>query len=773
MSQPKLAGKKASSNLKPSSRNLQDVFGLNPDTMTASEKRSAISGYDLRYRIEAMVSGVSQKKIKHVYVGDGAATAPGIMFLPRIPGTSLFPMRHARVLLGYAAHEIAHQLKTNFQMLMDMFDDKNIPDLRKRQLKEFWNAIEDYRIEKLVRKEYPGFHSFIDDTRDHSARRFCESVEKGYFSAQDLANPYRLGSVALTWLGADINGYKTRAPLDALGYLESGHRAWIEGWRDDMAAVETCQDAFDLANRILDELDQMRGQDPEDQQEPENQQPQQQGNPSQQNPSAPGQGGNSQSEQGGAGAEPPEADEDQKSDPGDPTGENPSEPEAGEPSEGDPGAGDPEEGDQAGKGQEDGKESSAGEDKNEDGESTSDASGDAGEGSDQSDKNDAEKKDGESAEGGAPSKDGDKGENSESGSKSEDESQDQSAKSNAPSKSGVTPGDSSSASAGSEGEADTPSDGSSGKARPHLSVKDGDEQAEAEAADLEIEELIEAINSLMGEEAKTPQISDEKEMAGENLATPEAKIETVQRGQSEYNQIRKEVAASAARAAGVLRRMLQSQDRRSWRGGKEDGDLDFGRVVPMVNGSQEVYRARAQQVSVNSAISLLFDNSGSMTGEPLRMCQKTAVTLDMAVKGTKTNVEMVGFTSNQSGVVIYRYRAFGQKGGNAAASLGNMVHVELGGTPVSTPLLESWRRLCQQKEPRRIIIVVSDGGADYADRNAAREAHDFIVSQGCIVIGIAIGCENQMKEWCDNVQAIESFEDLPIALTNLVREAMK
>jgi hypothetical protein len=134
---------------------LMDTFGLSADTMTPTERAGAISGYDLRHRIESMVAGITAKPIKHVYKGDGAATAPGLMILPRIVATSLFPMRHVRILLGYTAHEISHQLKTDFGLLMEMLNDTTREKRQKQQIKEFWNAIEDYRIEKLVRRSIP------------------------------------------------------------------------------------------------------------------------------------------------------------------------------------------------------------------------------------------------------------------------------------------------------------------------------------------------------------------------------------------------------------------------------------------------------------------------------------------------------------------------------------------------------------------------------------------------------------------------------------------
>lgn len=691
---------------------LIDKFGLAPDAMTPVERTSAISGYDMRHRIESMVAGVTKKKIKHIYKGDGAATAPGLMILPRIPATNLFSLKHARILLGYTAHEIAHQLHTDFDMLVRLLDDTTRENRQKQQIKEFWNAIEDYRIEKLVPREYPGFHVYIDSTREFSARRFCEAVDEGMYPAEALANPYRIGSVALTWIGAELNKYRATAPTEALAKLDPDLRAWIESWRPDMTAVNTCEEARDLAIVIVEELDRLRQEPPPPEEKEDGQGQEGEG----------GSGGTSgptskgKSKKGDAGDKP---DEKQESDTSQQEDESPNSP--------------TEDGDQ------DAEDNNPGQGADADGEP-----GDDG-GANGEEKDDP--KDGNGQEDGATQDDaGDQG------------------------------GAEQAEGPASEGDqSPTKSDGPGGSSapRPQLQVKDGDEQAAAEAADLEIDELSKAINSLKGTEATTPTVSDENEVAGLSQTDKDIARKNVERGQSDYAQIRREVGTAAARGAGVMRRLLQSQARRTWQGGKDEGELDFGRLVPMVRGSADVYRQRQERVSVNTAVSLLLDNSGSMTGHPIRMCQETAVVLDMAIQGTRTNVEITGFTGCTTHPVLYRYRAFGQKGQASSASLGNMTRVELGGTPVSTPLLEAWRRMSQQKEPKHIMIVVSDGGADYNDVSASREAHDFIVRQGCKILGIAIGDDSQMKAWCDNVQGIDSIDELPVALTALVQEALK
>jgi len=674
---------------------LLDTFGLSPETMSPLEKRTAISGYDVRHRIEAMVAGITGKKIKHTYQGDGAATAPGMMILPRIVATSLFPVRHLRILLGYTAHEISHQLKTDFRLLTRLIDDKTIEPRRKQQIKEFWNAIEDYRIEKLVRFQYPGFHVYIDDTRDFSARRFCDRVDAGLFGEKELGNPYRLGAVALTWIGAELNCYVTKAPRDALNRLTPDHLAWIESWRGEMAGVQTCQDAYDLAVRVLDDLDQARGEDDED------------------------------DDGDGAGGSPGQQNEEGQSG-----------------SSGSKGSG------KAGKSKDDGGSETNGPGDDSDGEEDDQGAGSGG--GKQSSRSDA-----------------DEGDVAPGGSTDEDDED-----------SGAGTGNCQGNAKGKDGEGD-PTEGGpqqpggSGKPRPRPKVKDGDEQCAPEAADLEIEELAKAINSMKGPEARDPKVTDEDALASMGAGSDQAKLTNIARGQTAYATIRRDVGAPAARAAGILRRLLQSTARRSWQGGREDGALDFGRVVGMIRGDADVYRNQVQRTSVNTALSLLLDNSGSMGGHPIRVCQQTAVVLDLAVQGTKTNIEITGFTGDPRKPVLYRYRGFGQKGQAASASLGNMDKVSLGGTPVSTPLMEAWRRLSLQKEPRRIMIVVSDGGAEGGDVEAARAAHDFIVGRGCAILGVAIGSDHLMRQWCTNVQSVTKIDELPIALTNLVKEALK
>jgi hypothetical protein len=796
-----------------------DRFGLDSAGMTPIEKKSAISGYDLKYRIEGLVAGITNKKINHVYQGDGAATAPGLMILPRIVATSLFPQKHVNVLLGYTAHEICHQLQTDFEKLNAFIADPNIDDKKKNHVKQYWNAIDDYRIEKLTNKIYPGFKIYINHTRDFSAERFCERVEAGLFGEDVLKNPYKIGAVALTWVGAALNGYTTTAPNKALSKLEDNFRAWVEGWADDLKLVETNDDAWNLALKIYDELEDMRvnpqdsGEDGSEKNQENQENNSQSGSESAGNNSSDNnenneeessQGNENSSDNSSADNSPDnspdndqgksektgkddstqnEESEENSSNNEQPDGSNSADDDSSEDDASSSGNKDSDTGSGSETDEKDpSNESGKAEDSSE--ENSSENSSETNESSDKDnsnpkDENNSSSEDDTSQNQSSGCDNEDLGSSSQGGSEEQESSSNQNQKNSSQKSSSSTGKSQSRENSEDTGEADSGSasdDSSSSQEnskRPRLKIDEDADKVESEEADLEIDELAKVISNQKGPEAQIPKIRNEEDLSSIG-ASNDNKTEIIQRAQKDYYEVRKNIGSGGGRAAGILRRMLQSRARSTWRGGKEEGRLDFGRLVPMTQGHPDVYQQKNERTGINTAVSLLLDNSGSMSGNPLRVCQETSVVLDMAIQGTKTNLEVNGFTSeNFSKPIIYRYRAFGQSGQAAAASLGNMTKVGLGGTPVSVPLLETWRRLSHQKEPRKIMIVVSDGGADYNDQEAAKIAHDFIISQGCPVLGISIGSPMDMQKWCENVQSIDSVDELPVALTNLIREVLK
>lgn len=697
-----------------------EYFGRPYLDVPALERRRCVTGYHLRYIIKGMVRGITTKVIKHYFGGRGAATTEHVMLLPRLPRDWLFTKREQDIILGYAAHEICHQLYTRFSMLDEIFPEAKdnpsyVPTRRENHLKAYWNAIEDYRIEKVSKRDYPGFFIYINTTRDHSGQRFVSDVKKGAYTPKQLSNPFFIGAVALTWVGARLNRYSAKSPERALELISPMLRDWVESWSDDLSVVATNQDSIDLATRMLDDLyarqqascskeDDPEERDVDDEHKPDDSErtEDQVGGP------AGGDGGQSTDDEGqeaGAGTGQEEGGTD---------GQPPS---------------------KAGDGQDRGTESEGG--SAEDGTDHDDREEQAApSGMDLDDDVEDASRGGDRDPNGRPEKyDG-------------------------PEDDGEMPGPTSSR----DGD-------STERPRPGPDVEEDDDAQTPYDSDLDIDDVRRILQDVKDAEAEDADI-----VAPQDIGSGIDREKVSKDGTASYAAVRASVGGAASRSAGIVRRMLQARNRTRTSRGLDEGTLDFERVVGMALGHTNVYKQTASRTDVNTAITLLLDNSGSMTGHPLRVCQKTAVVLDMAVAGTKTAIEITGFTTVQMGskVKIYQYRTFEQKGVQAAASLGNMTTVQLGGTPVATPMLDVVRRMTSRPEERRIVIVVSDGAA--SDPADAKRARLIAEAMGCIVVGISIGNESDLAEmrlWCASTVGIADVDELPHALTMLVQEIMR
>mgnify|MGYP001393998010 CR=1 FL=1 len=95
-------------------------FGSPIAELSPRDRKTAITGYELRHQIEALVAGIAAKKIRHVYSGTGAWTSPDVMCLPTLPQLLMFRQNEVHILLGYGAHEICHQLESDFEIIKNL-----------------------------------------------------------------------------------------------------------------------------------------------------------------------------------------------------------------------------------------------------------------------------------------------------------------------------------------------------------------------------------------------------------------------------------------------------------------------------------------------------------------------------------------------------------------------------------------------------------------------------------------------------------------------------
>lgn len=206
--------------------------------------------------------------------------------LPALPPTQVIPTPIAREIRGFAAHEAAHLMFTDFSIGEKL---KAVPDADRALLKEIWNAIEDFMIERNFLSIYPGAHKNFTETE----RRCCIAYFESYKQNPDIAKDLRrIGPVALTWARAIDFGLKTPLSKDAMNTLPASLRQRVWDWYDDILDVEVSDDCFECAKLILEDI---KAQ-PYDPLNPPQQQPQNQNN-------AQGQSGQGQQSQGSAGSQ--------------------------------------------------------------------------------------------------------------------------------------------------------------------------------------------------------------------------------------------------------------------------------------------------------------------------------------------------------------------------------------------------------------------------------------------------------------------------------------
>ena len=197
---------------------------------------------------------------------------------------------------------------------------------------------------------------------------------------------------------------------------------------------------------------------------------------------------------------------------------------------------------------------------------------------------------------------------------------------------------------------------------------------------------------------------------------------------------RRDSAGDIARWARRLQRHLQVQQTRFWQFDREDGLLDCARLARVIIDPTQPLTFKQERSAdfPATAVTILVDNSGSMRGPPISMAAACAEILGSVLERCGVQSEILGFTTSQ------------WRGGKARAHwiqherpadpgrLSDLLHV------VYKPAARPWRRcrqsiavmldeallkenvdgeallwaharLLRRPEPRKVLMVISDG----------------------------------------------------------------
>lgn len=165
-----------------------------------------------------------------------------------------------------------------------------------------------------------------------------------------------------------------------------------------------------------------------------------------------------------------------------------------------------------------------------------------------------------------------------------------------------------------------------------------------------------------------------------------------------------------------------------------------------------VFRKKKVSDCLDTAVTLLVDCSGSMTGQKYEAASAAAVLMGNALDTVHVPFEVLGFTDNSSSAIIPVFKSFTSPWvpSNAICAFGN-VSWHLNGNPDAVAVDVAGARLAQRNNKRRVMIVLSDGmPASFLldGAGALKAAVSRAVAAGIEVFGIGI-----------NSTAVERFYD--------------
>jgi cobaltochelatase CobT len=257
-------------------------------------------------------------------------------------------------------------------------------------------------------------------------------------------------------------------------------------------------------------------------------------------------------------------------------------------------------------------------------------------------------------------------------------------------------------------------------------------------------------------------------------------------------------SAKIARWAHRLQRKLMSLQMRAWQFDCEEGELDAARLTRLVTHPLEPLAFKQEMASrfLDTAVTLLVDNSGSMRGLPIATAAVCAELLGRVLERCSVKTEILGFTTRNwrggrahadwvragrppnpgrlSELKHVIYKSADEPWRRATAHLGAMLADDLLKENIDgEALLWAHERLARRSEPRKVLIVISDGApldeatleandTAYLERHL-RSVIDAIQAESRVALA-AIGIGHDVGAYYGRSVTLRSADDLGEAI---------
>ena len=213
-----------------------------------------------------------------------------------------------------------------------------------------------------------------------------------------------------------------------------------------------------------------------------------------------------------------------------------------------------------------------------------------------------------------------------------------------------------------------------------------------------------------------------------------------------------------------LQGLLQARTQKRCRIGRR-GALHPGSLHRLQTGNPRIFRREAEQTGLNTAVHILLDVSGSMSGAPIVLARQACFAVAKALENIKgVNPAVTAFPALASTSSVFPIMRHGQKVPDSFDINAS------GGTPLAAALWWIMQTMLFLREQRKIILIITDGVPD--STHAATHAVNVAQKLGFEVNGLGIRDEHIAHLLPQASRVINDLLDLAPTMFDMLQAAL-
>jgi len=246
-------------------------------------------------------------------------------------------------------------------------------------------------------------------------------------------------------------------------------------------------------------------------------------------------------------------------------------------------------------------------------------------------------------------------------------------------------------------------------------------------------------------------------------------------------------SASVDNFAQQVRRLIQIRSKVRYEYGVKKGKLDYPRLsrlaLKLPGFSERIFKNKITNSTLDAAVTILIDMSGSMSGDKVLFACEAALLLNSVFSILNVPLEILGFTDTENvhdaDTLMYVYKEFStlHTPEDKLLEYIGASSSRMRGNPDGDCILWSYDRLLKRKEKKRLLIVMSDGQPAASRPSDDLAAYTLKVIQEIEkfkrveIYGLGL-CDESVNRFYKHHSTVATPEDIPFKLLELIERKL-